>query len=292
MPVTHTRLSVALLVVWLLFFYGIEWLTPEVKFALAADLMVPLAALVFLLVPRLQAISLAGMLALLLGLLLALKWATGSPIGGQALPMTLSETCFLFVAMLLARWVSRDITRLEQAVVSLSVGRYGERRDRKAEIYREVRRARLHQRPMALLTLRQAPGTSERVPDRIQREATLALAHHYLSAAISRAVCGVFEDDQIVAKQNDHYLIVLPETTPEAVPEAVRRLRQAVQEQIGINLQVGAATLPGDATTLEGLLDIATQAMLAAPADTAASSASPRAERLSVPEASHGSGHR
>jgi hypothetical protein len=292
MPVTHTRLSVALLVVWLLFFYGIEWLTPEVKFALAADLMVPLAALVFVLVPRLQAISLAGMLALLLGLLLVLKWATGSPIGGQALPMTLSETCFLFVAMLLARWVSRDIIRLEQAVVSLSVGRYGERRDRKAEIYREVRRARLHQRPMALLTLRQAPGTSERVPDRIQREATLALAHHYLSAAISRAVCGVFEDDQIVAKQNDHYLIVLPETTPEAVPEAVRRLRQAVQEQIGINLQVGAATLPGDATTLEGLLDIATQAMLAAPADTAASSASPRAERLSVPEASHGSGHR
>jgi GGDEF domain-containing protein len=281
----------ALLVVWLLFFYGIEWLTPEVKFALAADLLVPLAALVFLLVPRLQTTNVAAVLGLLLGLLLALKWATDSPIGGRALPMTLSETCFLFVAVLLARWASRDITRLEQAVVSLSVGRHGERRDRKAEIYREIRRARLHQRPLAILTLRPAPGTATRMPDRIQRQATQALAHHYLLAAVSRAVCGVFDEDQIVAKQDDHYLIVLPETTPEAVPEAVRRLRQAVQEQIGIHLQVGAAALPGDATTLEGLLDQATRAMLAAPAGSASSPAAPRAERLSAPESSHGPGH-
>jgi hypothetical protein len=292
MPATHTRLPVALLVVWLLFFYGIEGLTPEVKFAWAADLMVPLAALVFLLVPSLQDVKLAGMLALLLGLLLAFKWATDSPIGGPALPITLSEICFLFVAVLLARWASRDITRLGQAVVNLSVGRYGERRDRRAEIYREIHRARLHQRPLAVLALRQAPGAAERVPDRIQREAAQVLAHHYLSAAISRAVCGVFDDDQIVAKQNEHYLIVLPETTPEAVPEAVRRLRQAVQDQIGVNLQVGAATLPGDATTLEGLLDKATEMMLAAPGASAPSAAQPRAERRSAPESSHGSGYR
>jgi hypothetical protein len=102
----------------------------------------------------------------------------------------------------------------------------------------------------------------------------------------------VFNDDQIVAKQNDHYLVVLPETSSEAVPEAVRRLRQAVQDQIGINLQVGAATLPGDATTLEGLLDVATQTMVTAPAGAAFPPAAPLAERPIAPESNHGSGHR
>ena len=83
----------------------------------------------------------------------------------------------------------------------------------------------------------------------------------YVLSDVARTLCGELEEYNIIAQRNDHFLILLPEVTPDQLADLTGRLRTAVSERIGVSLQMGAASFPDDAATFESLLEKAEREM-------------------------------
>ena len=71
------------------------------------------------------------------------------------------------------------------------------------------------------------------------------------------------EDCDVIVQCNNHFLVLLPETTSDNVPRLIERLRRKVQTDVGVDINVGMATLPEDGLTYEGLIDKANLEMMA-----------------------------
>jgi GGDEF domain-containing protein len=83
--------------------------------------------------------------------------------------------------------------------------------------------------------------------------AQLTLMKQYAVSGVSKVLCEELEDCNVVVQSNGHFLIGLPEVTPEQLPTLMERLRQLVSEQVGVSLKIGTASLPQDGLTFEGL---------------------------------------
>ncbi|MDH4187387.1 MAG: hypothetical protein OEV08_10340, partial [Nitrospira sp.] len=129
------------------------------------------------------------------------------------------------------------------------------------EMYREVRRARHHQRPLTLMAI----GVEERsirvALDRMVQEVQQAMMKQYVLSGVARTLCDELEDYSIIAQRNDHFLALLPEVTPGKSRDLIERLRRAVSEQVGVALQIGIASFPEDAVTFESLVEKAVEEM-------------------------------
>jgi len=287
---TKIRVSVVLLLVWLIAYYLVDWWSPGLKFAPAADVLLPATAVGLLVIPGVLQLNLGWLIPALIALLLVLKWATGAPLIGEALSDTVTEALALTVTALLARYVSKHITAFEEAMAQMTIGQIRERRARYGEVYNEVRRARLHHRPLSVLAVRYDGHSVNIALERIVRDAQQAMVTHYLLASVGQVLNDALADYNIVARRGDHYLVLLPETPAEALPETIQHLRRACLEQVGIQLQIGAACLPDDATTLEGLVDKATVGMQSdvLPDATAQPVSHPAQGGVAMPEVIHG----
>jgi len=259
------RIRVILLACWLVVFYRAEQLFEPNNFSQFTFAFVLAMVLLTLLAPRLTRIPLWFFLAAPAVVFLIFKALTGAQLVGNALPITVTELCAIVVTTLLAHWVSSAISEFETAIAHITIGR----RDKVIEpagtghstLYREVRRARNHQRPLALLAIAVEEKSIKVALDRMVQEAQLSMMKQYMLSGVSRTLCDKLEDCDIVVQSNDHFLVLLPETTPEDLPHLVERLRQDVSDQVGIDLRIGTASLPKDSFTFEGLLEQATDEM-------------------------------
>jgi GGDEF domain-containing protein len=287
------RLPVAMLISWLFFFYNIERLSKHVNITTAAYILVPAVVVIIVLIPYLIKVHLSVLLLVPIVIFLLLEtWMGGDKVWGAALPVTLMEISTIAVTAILARWVSIGVNEFEGAVKNITIGHGGERRTRQGEIYREVQRARAFQRPLTLVAVKADEASIKVALDRMVQEVQQAMIQQYVLARVSKTLIDELDDYNIVAKRQDHFLILFPEATPEKLSEVLERLRKAVQEQVGVTLHIGLASLPDDAATLEALVERAVADMQAH-----ATSASPQRvllkltlDNLSLQESPHGSG--
>jgi GGDEF domain-containing protein len=197
--------------------------------------------------------------------LLLFKAGIGEFTNVLSIPYAFSEVCILALTTFLAYWVNMAITEFESSVAHISVGHNDKLPESDAVgqglIYREVRRARNHQRPLTLMTVGVDEKSIKVALDRMVQETQMAMMKQYTLSDISKTLCKTFEDSDIIVKSNDHFLIVLPETRVENVPGLIERLRRQVSEEVGVNLKIGTASLPVDGFTYEGLIEKATGEM-------------------------------
>jgi hypothetical protein len=85
----------------------------------------------------------------------------------------------------------------------------------------------------------------------MQRE----LVEKYVLARTARLLRDKVDDTAIVTQRNDHFIVLLPETSQDELQATLRMLDTAAHEQLGIPLNIGAATFPNQAITFEGLLE-------------------------------------
>jgi GGDEF domain-containing protein len=193
------------------------------------------------------------------------EWLDGSITEVGQFPLTIMELSALAVTTMLAHWVAGSVAEFEVAVAHIMVGR----RERLPEtpepgagaLYREVRRARNHGRPLALMAVAVDEASIRAGLDRMARQALQALMKQYALAGVSKLLCDRLEDCDVVVQQQDAFLAALPETTPADLPRLVERLRQRVADEVGVELKIGVAFLPEDSFTLDGLVQKATREM-------------------------------
>ncbi|MGQ0602353.1 MAG: hypothetical protein ACT4QE_11755 [Anaerolineales bacterium] len=250
------RLPVSVLIVWLFAFYNIERLSSFINLSQVAYVLVPVAAVALLLYPPMHKINLWIYAAACTAVFVVLEVWLG--YGLADVPILLTEVFVLVVTIVLARMVSDGVTEFELSVISITLGQLGERRSRQGEMYREVKRARIHQRPLAVMAVRADDTSVEMSIDRMVREAQQAMVRQYVLASVSKALYEELEEFNIIAKRHDHFLVLLPETAPEKLPELIKRVRRAVTDKVGVSVHVGTATLSKDVTTFEALVEKAT----------------------------------
>ncbi|HSJ55159.1 MAG TPA: hypothetical protein VLC52_15560 [Anaerolineae bacterium] len=259
------RLLFISLIFWLFFFFSIERPLRMVDICRVAYILVALMPIVTILLPRWRKVPLWVLLVVPVPTLLGLKVLEGDPVWGPALALTITEVCAVGISTILGTWVSNAIAEFEGAVAHITIGRFGTQgapgSTGEIEMYREVRRARHHQRPLSLLAVGIDEASVQVVLDRMVQEAQQAMIKRYVLSDVARTLCTELEDYNLVAQGNGHFLVLLPEVTSDKLQPVVDRLRRAVAEQIGVSLRVGMACYPENAVTFESLVETAEKEM-------------------------------
>lgn len=261
------RLRVIMLTCWLVLFYSAQRLTPLVDLSDLTSFFVLMMIIVNLVIPRLVRISYRAVLVVSTIILLGIEtWRGLLFVDSTTVAMAVLEVSAITVTTFLAHSVSMSIVEFESVIQKITIGRREKMPESSAVgqgfIYREVRRARNHQRPLALITISVNERTIDSQLDRMVREVQLSMMKQFKIAGISKLLCDELEDCAVIAQDGDNFLVALPETKPDEVPIVIKRLRQKITDQVGVSLLVGSAVLPRDGLTFEGLLDKANLEMM------------------------------
>jgi|GEM_PF-623652 len=261
------RLPVSLLIIWLFVFYNLERMSRMIDISQVAYVAVPVVAALMLLIPRFGQASfiINASVAACLFVVAETVWLVAVRQWPQSFDaaMLLVEVAALTLTIWLVRQVSLGMREFESAVVNITLGQVGERRSRQGEMYREVKRARDHQRPLNLIAIRADESALPATIDRMVKEAQAAMIHQYVVASLSKTLSEELDDYNLIARARDYLLVMLPEVSPERLSDVTKRLRRVVSEKVGVPLHMGVASMSDEIRTLEALVQQAEAEMLA-----------------------------
>lgn len=259
------RFLIALLIVWFALFFSVERLSQPVDITETVYALMAAIVIAAIAIPRLHHVPLWLFLGASIPLFLALRISTGYPIWGAALLSTTTEVFAVAVTVIIAHFLMVEVQRCESAITHISISQSDKKPDSfslgQGVIYREVKRARDYQRPISLMAVGIEDGSIQIALDRLTQELQRATMRQYALASVSKTLCDMFEDYNIIARMNDHFLVLLPEVTAQQLPNLIEHLRQAIAEQVGVTLRVGSASLPEDGLTFDGIMQKAVRGM-------------------------------
>lgn len=257
------RFRVILFAFWLIGFWSMQWLLEPIHFSFITYLLTMGMVIVALASSRLARVTLWALLIIPASLFLAIKIWLHPLADGIAILLTIGELAGMILTTFLAYRVSQAICEFEDAVAHITIGHRDLITENSslgtASLYREVRRSRNHKRPLALLAVAIDDASLRLNLDRMVQEAQQAMIKQYARADIARLLSEKLEDCDIIVQNNEHFLVLLPETQSSDLPGLIERLRRQALEQVGVELKIGSASLPQDSYTLEGLVEQATR---------------------------------
>lgn len=247
------------LLVWFFFFFNIERLDEPINIASFVYVFAIACVLIIMLIPSLQKMPFYWPTLLALAPYFFLKAMFGYEIGGANLPITITEICAIGITIFLTGQIGRRLESLQEAISNLTIDQLYSKTQSfesgQGSIYREIRRARNYHRPAALLAISVAEDSLNQSLDRFVQEVQNEFINKYISARVANMLVGELQDTDVIAKRNDHFVALLPETSRENVSKITSRLEAAGKEKLDLTFIIGAATFPDEAVTFERLLE-------------------------------------
>ena len=259
------RIRVTVLAAWLVFLYILSRLLDPIVISSITIGFVFVIVVTEFLIPRMPKDLVWVIMLVPITALLVTKFWTGNLVGDVAIFRAVIEVGAIVVTAILSLWVSRGLDEFENAVAYITLGQ----REKKLEsplsgqglVYREVRRARNHQQPLALISIGVDEKSIEPATEKLVQDIQRSMMKQYKLRGLSKMLCDELEDCAVIIQDTDHYLAVLPDTKTDEIPVVVERLRQKACGQVGVELKIGVATLPQDSYTFEGLVETAIREM-------------------------------
>ncbi|MFQ5611791.1 MAG: diguanylate cyclase domain-containing protein [Anaerolineae bacterium] len=266
---TQLRFWIAALIVWLIFFFNIERLDiidlGHVDIKRVTYSFVAIVAISTLLIVQLQRIPLTILVLLPVPLFLLVKTWYGAPITGSALPLTITELSGIILTSMLTRQINHHLKRIDEAVEAITLMNWGELMPNLTEsqgvMYRELRRARRHQRPLSLICLKVDEGNVDTALSRALEEIEARMTKRYLTANVARALNKTLHDYDIIAQQDESLIVLLPEVDQTDLSSVLQKVKMAVSKDTKTTLKIGVATYPDEAMTFESLVKRAQMSM-------------------------------
>jgi len=252
---------------WFFLLYNIERLIAPINIASFVYVLTAATSVALLLSVRLCQLALPWLFAFILPLYFGLKWLFSIEISGNNLPLSITELSAITLTTILARMIGLQIEEWRKVITSLTLGElhdeYQPFDTGQAQIYREIRRARRHQRATALLAITAIDTSTESAGKRLQEtplyrfveEVQRETLEKYVSARLAELLVAELGDLAIVTKRDDHFVTLLPETDRANVQEIIRQLQLAAKEKLGLHLKIGVSTFPDEAVTFESMLE-------------------------------------
>ncbi|MGB3713595.1 MAG: hypothetical protein WA996_04110 [Candidatus Promineifilaceae bacterium] len=258
------------LCVWLAILYNLERWNEPINIATFVYVLTMVYMAVVILVPWFYKAPVYW--PLILGLIpyFTFRILFGYGISGASLPIVITEICLISVTIILARQVGWRIDQWREVVSELTFGRFIDKADifetGQGQIYREIRRARLHHRPATLMAICPSGDIHDASQIRFAQEIQHELIKGYATARVAELLVKELHDHDIITQRDDHFVVLLPEISPEEAAEIAANLEAAAKNELGLDLRIGASAFPDEAVTFESLLDQAESAMNRPPA--------------------------
>ena len=255
------RFRCAALLGWFFLLYNIERLHKPINLASFVYVLVAVVAVLVLVAPSVRKLSVTWLLLGTILVILIGKLWKGIELAGPNLPITVTEIATVWLTIALTRGIRRALDEMRDSVgyaltahmpdrtVPFSAGQ--------GEIYREMRRARLYERPLTLLAIAPTDETVSRALDRFTREMLEDLLRAYTSARIAEVLTAETSDCDIITNRDGHFITLLPETSRERAADVVEQLQLAAKQRLGLDLNVGLSVFPDDEVTFVSLLESA-----------------------------------
>lgn len=259
------RIRVTILASWLVLVFITDRLLSPIALSNASIALVFVMVFTTLIMPRKPAALFWILMALPIIALFLIKVSNNTLSGDLGVFLTLFESFLIVITTFLSSWVSAGLNEFESSVAQISLSENGNHRDTAASglgiIYREVRRARNHQRPLALISIGVEEKSINLAVEKMVEEIQLSMVKQYKLQRLAKMLNEQLEDCAIVVRDTNRFLAVLPETKPDELAIVLERIRYNAHSQVNIDLRIGTASLPDDSYTFEGLLEKATQGM-------------------------------
>jgi len=260
------RIRLIILEIWLVFVCIIAAQLNSITFGIQMVVVVFAILLAAVVLPQISKIPFWFILIFLTSLFLISQFLLTDYSGLLPILLTIVDVFAIGITALLSRWANLALLDYEKTITNT----LSEENNNISEsfvsglglVYREVRRARNHQRPLALLSISVDKNSIVSSDNGSENNIKQPKKMKVIFQDLSKLLINQLEDCTIIVQNTDHFLAALPETTPGDLAFVVKRLRQKACEQMSIEIKIGAATLPEDECTFEGLFERVTQLMI------------------------------
>lgn len=258
---------------WLVFFFNIERILFQANINIIRSntyIFVAAVALITLLLPRLRGVSFAFLLIISCALFL-LDWyydpsweknvsSSFEHLNATTL-LTIIQVNAIILTGLLTRQITYKLSEFEDIISNIIFNHIGKPPspfpDEQSTMYREIKRARRYERPLAVMAMKIDEESVQVALPQMVQEVQKAMMKEYTLAGLARLLNDNLQGFDIIALWNDYFIIVLPETTADAIPSISQRLEKTIKEKLSIPVHIGAATFPDKAMTFERLVELA-----------------------------------
>jgi GGDEF domain-containing protein len=146
--------------------------------------------------------------------------------------------------------------------------------DAQTQLYRELQRARHHERPLSLVVLQVDAESMKTAIPRVAEEVRQSMAKRFVFAKFAQVLDDNLPRFHSFALRDDCFIAAMPETTASEAAELIQSIGAIAARDIGLTVYAGVASLSDEATTFEALVELAEQKM--AHARTVQQSTDPR----------------
>ncbi len=256
------------LVLWFFLINNIERFAQQpLNFAPFFYSVIALYTILIVLLPQLHRLSLKFLLVGALLPYVALEYFFINGNSAQFLPIAITEISAVALTVVLSTLTGRRLEELQETLTSLMVGQVSRAVESfgtgQGLLYREIRRARRHQRPLALLAITAADDFLKVSLDQCICKAPLnrfvedvkhEIVKKYVLVHVSNLLIEELGDSAIITQRDEHFVTLLPEMSREDVVKIVKNLETVAEEKLGLRLKIGVSTFPDEEVTFETLL--------------------------------------
>jgi GGDEF domain-containing protein len=124
-------------------------------------------------------------------------------------------------------------------------------------MYRELQRARHHERPLSLIVLEVDDSSMSVAIPAVAEEIRKSMEKKIMLARVARILDDNLPRFHTFALRNNCFIAAMPETTEEEAAEIIHSVALIAAKDLGVTISSGVAALSDNATTLETLVDLA-----------------------------------
>jgi GGDEF domain-containing protein len=253
------RMWCAVFFLWMFVLYNIERLHKPINLASFVYVLAAVTAIPFIVIGPLGRIPSIFILGLTAPLTMALKAWFGYSIGGTELPLTVTEVAAVWVTTVLALQIGRSFEELRESALNTILVHLQDRTKSfehgQSELYREVRRARKHHRPLALLAISVPEKSINIALDRFTAELHQECIQNYVSARVAELLSQEMKDCNVISHHGEHFVTVVPEADRETALIVADKLKRIARDRLGVELSVGMSLFPDEEVTFVQLLE-------------------------------------
>jgi hypothetical protein len=253
------RYGLAVNIVWFSILYNIERLNEPINIATFVYLLIPSAILILTIFSFFHEKKKFNLFTLLIIIVfLILKSTFGYEVWGDALAITVFEAVCVFISLWLYQYYVHNVFEFENMVNKLTFRQLGipprlyVSRDAE-DLYREVKRSRRFEHPLSLYLLEPVITDENIEHSIIMKDLQAMMLKRFIQAQLANIISDSIRDTDLIVQEGNGFALMFPETNADEAAKLIEYVRDAVNKQIHVDIQVGRAQFPDNAITLNGL---------------------------------------
>ena len=189
--------------------------------------------------------------------------------------LTSTRVGAIIVTALIAHRINTSLFEIERAIAAFAFTDFSPLpaafSDAQSQMYRELQRARHHERPLSLVMLQIDEQTMTSVIPQVVEEVRQSIERKFVLSKVARILDDNLPRFHSFALRQECFVAAMPETTTGEANDLIQHIGHLAAKDLGLTLYCGVATLSEDATTFEELVERAEQRMTQARAEQQAS---------------------